>query len=260
MMKLLEPRSFTAQCAAEFRDRRFAAFHIPGSWEIAREAAEQFQKFLLEPEEAKYLWDFADPDGKSNDGWVRRKNPYETHRGFGRSDLKDWWHWSPRMFDLMRERGLHGLQKDLVEVSEACWQYQEKLWFAICEVLDEVIPNRQLAMLARHPSSQRMSSTRLIVYRPVESGAVMGEWHADRSDATLHMFNSRNCLRIGSQRIPWEAGVDDILFFAGEKARKSMGISELMHGAIEGASSTEAIVPRLTVVHFCHINHALFSG
>lgn len=258
-MQLPEPRPFSVACAREFRDQRYAAFHSLGSWDVACDAVSEFQEFLCESEEVKRLWDFTGLDGKSNDGWVRRRDPYETHRGELRADEKDWWHWSPRMFDLMRERGLHGLQKDLVETSEACWQYSQKLWFAICEVLDEVIPNRQLAMLARHPSSQRLSTTRLIVYRPVESGTVMGEWHADRSDATVHVFNSRNCLRVGPQRIRWEAGMDDILFFAGEKARKSMGVSELMHGAVEGTSSADAAIPRLTVVHFCHINHALFS-
>ncbi len=262
-MRLLKPRSFTAQCAAEFRDKRYAAFHLPGSWDVARDAALEFQKFLHEPEEVRRLWEFKDPNGKQNDGWVDRSGaakPYETHGGGLRMDEKDWWHWSPRMYDLMRDRGIYGQQKNLVEASEVCWQYQEKLWFTICEVLDEVIPNRQLAMLARHPSSQRLSSTRLIVYRPVQSGTVMSEWHSDRSDATLHAFNSRNGLRIGPNRTPWKAGTDDILFFAGDKARKSMGVPELMHGAVEELSPPEAAVSRLTVVHFCHINHMLYSG
>lgn len=261
-MKLFVKRPFGADCATEFFGERYAPFHLPGSYNVAYEAIRQFQKFLDLPDAEKRRWDFRDAAGKSNDGWMSRDGrsvPYVATRGVVKKDQKDWWHWSPRMHELMRERGLFEFYRDFTEASEACWQFHQRAWLEVLEVLDEMAPGKQLAMLAKHPSSQRMCTLRLIVYRPVASGEEMADWHPDRSDATFHIANSRAGLRVGPKEILWEPDPDDILFFAGEKARRSMGVSALMHGARETALLADAVVPRWTVVQFLHINHALYQ-
>lgn len=261
-MKLMTKRLFGPDCAAEFVDQRYTSFYLPGSYDVAQDAVQQFQKFLELPMAEKSRWDFRDADGKSDDGWMPRDGrnaPYVAIRGVIKKDQKDWFHWSPRMWDFMKQRGLCGLQQELVDACQACWEFHQHTWLDVLKVLDRTISGRQLHMLGKHPSSQNMCTLRLIVYRPVAYDEEMADWHPDRSDATFHVANSRPGLHIGPKEILWEPEPDDILFFSGLKAKRSMGVPELLHGVREVAQADRALIPRWTVVDFLHINHALYG-